>query len=306
MHLIIPASLPPASIAADLLPHVQAHCPALVRIMERLAAQSIEHAPEESGCTAQEFLELVQHGYTGHHGHTFGAGLAAWRAGMTQATEPVWIADLCSVAIGREGAQLAIPESIQLEPHEADALFEAAHSLWTDSAISVLPLEPGRWRVWLPAGAQLNSISPAAVSTLAIADWWPQHESLKIWRKLLNEVQMLWHEHPVNTQRLERGLNPINSLWIYGGSPGWKPAPPSPEPVYYDALTAAFLQGDWSQWIAQLPKLSTYLDALPLEASLTLLGERKIVELHHIKRRWWQYFSPASQQKWTHWWTHQK
>lgn len=306
MHLIIPASLPPASVSSDLLPHVRANCPALVHKMERLVAQSTQLAPEEIGCTPLEFLELSGHGYSGHQGHTFGAGLGAWRAGITHAAEPVWIADLCSVAIGREGAQLAIPESLQVSSHEADVLFEAARPLWSDSPISVLPLEPGRWRIWLPADAQLNSISPAAVSALAIADWWPQHASMKVWRKLLNEVQMLWHEHPVNVQRQERGLSPLNSLWLYGGSPGWKPAPLAPKPTYYDGLTSAYLQGDWSQWIAQLPTLSAYLDTLPTDTPLTLLGERNIVQLNPVQRRWWQYLSPARQQKWEHWWTHQK
>ena len=36
------------------------------------------------------------------------------------------------------------------------------------------------------------------------------------WYKLLNEMQMFMHQHPVNQQRLQRGLVPINSLWFWG------------------------------------------------------------------------------------------
>jgi glycosyltransferase involved in cell wall biosynthesis len=38
----------------------------------------------------------------------------------------------------------------------------------------------------------------------------------KRWRKLQNEIQMLWHIDPVNEEREQRGMPSINSLWISG------------------------------------------------------------------------------------------
>jgi hypothetical protein len=38
----------------------------------------------------------------------------------------------------------------------------------------------------------------------------------KRWRKLQNEIQMLWHIDPVNETRALSGLPSINSLWISG------------------------------------------------------------------------------------------
>jgi hypothetical protein len=38
----------------------------------------------------------------------------------------------------------------------------------------------------------------------------------KLWRKLQNEIQMLWHIDPVNETREQSGLPSINSLWING------------------------------------------------------------------------------------------
>ncbi|MDH3220822.1 MAG: hypothetical protein OEN02_04115 [Gammaproteobacteria bacterium] len=37
------------------------------------------------------------------------------------------------------------------------------------------------------------------------------------WYKLLNEMQMFLHQHPLNQGRVARGLRPINSLWCWGG-----------------------------------------------------------------------------------------
>jgi hypothetical protein len=52
-------------------------------------------------------------------------------------------------------------------------------------------------------------------------DWWMPHhvqdESVaRHWRKLQNEIQMLWHIDPVNEEREQRGLPSMNSLWISG------------------------------------------------------------------------------------------
>jgi hypothetical protein len=52
-------------------------------------------------------------------------------------------------------------------------------------------------------------------------DWWMPRDTneegiAKRWRKLQNEIQMLWHIGPVNEERAERGMPSINSLWISG------------------------------------------------------------------------------------------
>jgi len=52
-------------------------------------------------------------------------------------------------------------------------------------------------------------------------DWWMPHDTneegiAKRWRKLQNEIQMLWHIDPVNKEREQRGMPSINSLWISG------------------------------------------------------------------------------------------
>jgi len=38
----------------------------------------------------------------------------------------------------------------------------------------------------------------------------------KKWRQMQNEIQMIWHDHPVNLDRIERGELPINSVWLQG------------------------------------------------------------------------------------------
>jgi len=52
-------------------------------------------------------------------------------------------------------------------------------------------------------------------------DWWMPRDTseegvAKRWRKLQNEIQMLWHIDSVNEEREQRGMPSINSLWISG------------------------------------------------------------------------------------------
>jgi hypothetical protein len=45
----------------------------------------------------------------------------------------------------------------------------------------------------------------------------PQGKDGMKFQALLNEVQMLLHDHPLNRAREEKGLLAMNSLWLYGG-----------------------------------------------------------------------------------------
>jgi hypothetical protein len=52
-------------------------------------------------------------------------------------------------------------------------------------------------------------------------DWWMPRDTseegiARHWRKLQNEIQMLWHIGPVNEEREQCGMPSINSLWISG------------------------------------------------------------------------------------------
>ncbi len=302
MEILIPGALPPATVAPELIQYVERSCPALIDRLKRIPAQIIRLAPDEIGCTPFEAVELLRKGYVAPATANLGAGLGPLRAGVTQPNEKVWVAELSSVTVGTNGAALVDPRGLDIMQTEADDLFEAVCSLWVDSPISILPISPTRWRVWLSREPEINSISPSAMTGMAMADWWPQHESARSWRKLLNEIQMLWHEHPVNLARAERGAPPINSLWLYGGAHGWTVERNLPAPIIYEGLSRSHAQGDWANWIETLPALSAYLSEQPADARLTLVGPQHIIELRPVMPSWWRRLLPARPQHWKTWW----
>jgi hypothetical protein len=117
------------------------------------------------------------------------------------------------ILMGQNQIDLTAQESAQLlkaalpfieEDFQGSVLFENCH-YW-----------------FIPAGpfASLASYSVDQAHGRNI-DWWmprDAHEEgiAKRWRKLQNEIQMLWHIDPVNEAREQGGLPSINSLWISG------------------------------------------------------------------------------------------
>lgn len=310
MHLLIPGALPPSNISKDLIAQVEQHCPTLVERLKILVATVQELKPEHTGCTPFEAVKLQQLGYTPPTDANLGAGLASLHAGVKNPSETVWLAELSAITVGREGATIAHPASFEVTSDEADALFDAVSGLWADRAISALPINARQWRIWLDPSASTRSLTPAAMAEMRLSDWWPQEDSLREWRRLLNEIQMVWHDHPVNIARAERGEVPINSLWLFGGAQGWSPTQMAVQPCanehgptqVYEDLHTPYLQGDWSGWIAALPALSDYLNTLDPNTTLTLTGQQRCVVLTPAPKRWWHALLAPRPQSWNTWW----
>ncbi len=77
--------------------------------------------------------------------------------------------------------------------------------------------------------ATLQTASPDAAVGLNLTDWLPTGPAAVNFRKLQNEVQMLWFEHPANVEREAKGLAAVNSFWPWGLSQS--APPPSPKPL---------------------------------------------------------------------------
>ena len=110
---------------------------------------------------------------------------------------------------------------INLTQSESSALLKAALPFLEEDFQSSILFESQRhW--FIPAGpfASLASYSIDQAHGRNI-DWWMPRDTstegiAKRWRKLQNEIQMLWHIGPVNEEREQRGMPSINSLWISG------------------------------------------------------------------------------------------
>ena len=119
-------------------------------------------------------------------------------------------------SVGFDGAALALSRD------EADALAARLNSHFGE-ALAFHALRPERWYIRLPAAPEIDTTAPSAARGTAIGDKLPSGAGAARFRALMNEVQMLLHEHPVNAIREARGAPGVNSVWLWGGGVLAKP-----------------------------------------------------------------------------------
>jgi hypothetical protein len=121
----------------------------------------------------------------------------------------------------RDHLILMAQSQIDLTPHESASLLEVVLP-FIEEDFEEKVLFQGQRDWFIPAGpfASLatHSIDQAHGRNI---DWWMPRDTneagiARLWRKLQNEIQMLWHIDPVNQDREQRGYPSINSLWISG------------------------------------------------------------------------------------------
>jgi len=274
---------------------------------------------QEMGCTPAEGLELLCSGYAAPPNEPLGAGLGPARAGPVATGERVWIAEFCSAIIGQERTAVVALEHLDLTPSHCEALTETARVLFAgpESALWIEPLEAGRWRICGTLPAPSRIISPSALHGRDLSDWWPMDPAWRGWRKLLNEIQMLWHEHPVNTARAEEGKPPINGVWLYGGAVAGQALRAGPE-RWIKSLTPSAAAGDWTQWLSAYKRIENEMIGLGTTAvtntatntetatEIVLTGEDRIVTLTNPPQAWWKsLFNRRDSNSWRHWWANQ-
>lgn len=135
------------------------------------------------------------------------AGDAYWLS-----ADPAWVQpDLT-------GARLMACGQLPLSMDEAQALAEPLHAVFAEEGMQLDVSSPQRWHLRLAAAhAAPEFAAPEAALGEDLYEHLPQGEQARRWRVLFNEAQVLLHQHPLNAQRRERGLPPVNSLWFWGG-----------------------------------------------------------------------------------------
>lgn len=154
--------------------------------------------------------------------------LDAYRRSVQEGTASgqaeAWRLSLGHIALQASGAQWVDPEQLSLRPTDCAELWLSALPLLEEAGLQpqgslesvsldlgVVEAESCAWR------AHWNACTVAALRQRPIDSGLPRHALARGGRQLINEIQMLWHVHPLNAQRETQGLAPINGLWLSGG-----------------------------------------------------------------------------------------
>lgn len=132
---------------------------------------------------------------------------------------------------------LSPASELSISDEQASDLAAAANEFLAQDGIVLRVLAPECWLLTIPAPLDVELRGSLQASGRNIHAYMPSGQDGRRLRALLNELQMVWHDHPVNQTRAEAGEVPINSLWIEGTvNTGQAPPTPPFERVFSDSL----------------------------------------------------------------------
>jgi hypothetical protein len=292
--LVLPFALPPPELAPDLVRALQA--PALAALLTRASAaalpfdDSLRVLPHEAWLA--QTLGLSPDGQPAY------AAAVMRGFGLDPGADSWFIINPAHIDIARNHLSIGDMRRLQLDEKHARALFNTARPLFDELGKTLLYGDPSTWFMRAGDWNTLQTASPDAAVGLNLTDWLPGGPCALQFRKLQNEVQMLWFEHAANIEREARGLQPINSFWPWAMAesgaavattaafataavPAWLaalancPAPALPNPFGGNAADSLFVRGDlcqaaigadWSGWLGHMHRLEQTLFAPALAA----------------------------------------
>jgi hypothetical protein len=112
--------------------------------------------------------------------------------------------------------RLAPLGGLQIEHRETLQLLASINTQLGDSGLRLHAASPADWLLECREPLDCESPDPARVAGEDLRHHLPRGVDARRLQGVVNELQMLLHEHPVNVDRVSRGLLPINSVWFWG------------------------------------------------------------------------------------------
>ncbi len=100
---------------------------------------------------------------------------------------------------------------------EAQTLAASFNKLYAADAMQLEVPTATRWYLRLTESPSLRTTPLSQVLGQDIDTHLPSGADAQYWRRFSNEMQMLFHDHPVNHLRETKRQPLINSLWLWGG-----------------------------------------------------------------------------------------
>ncbi len=190
-----------------------------------------------------------------------------------------WLrADPVHLAPDRDQLVLLPGELLQAEQHETEALAQAFNDLYAADGWRLEMADALRGYLRAPKPFDAVTHDPGPIAGRPVLESMPGGPDGAALRRLMNEVQMLFHIHPVNQAREEAGKPLINSLWLWGGGS----LPPATGRAPAQIAGASPLLRGLALWAEREPAAATHGDDLGQD-SLASLEAR---DLQALERDW--------------------
>ena len=204
LHLLVPELFWPA--AAGVEPYRELALPALETLLARGART------RAAGTSLERWLAAA-------HGLSAELPLAPYslRGDGVEPGDHWWLrADPVHLRVHGDRLVLADASRLALAADEARHYVATLNAHFAGEAMTFVAPHPQRWYARLAAEPRLDTPPTAEVAGRSVASFLPAGGDGARWRKAVNEVQMLLHDHPCNSAREAGGHLPVNSVWLWG------------------------------------------------------------------------------------------
>ncbi|MCH8618608.1 hypothetical protein [Undibacterium sp. TS12] len=284
LELIIPFGIPPASLAKDLLKEL--HTPALAKLLACSSKPAVQEIDEFSRALSHEYWLAGQFPPEKSANSPANSWDLMQSASQTPSSGYWFLLQPVHIHIARDHLVLTDQRRLHIDETDARALFAVAAESCAEMGLTLLYGDAHTWFLRADAWSGLQTATVDAACGHNIDIWMPKGEFERVWRKLQNEIQMLWFTSDVNARREMQGKKAINSVWISRGANAPNSAARkylvvhdltnflgndtciiSQQTILLDHLSEAGLNNDWGLWLEQMHALEKKCFA-PLLASM--------------------------------------
>jgi hypothetical protein len=128
-----------------------------------------------------------------------------------------WLrADPAHLKVHGDRLVLADASRLALMADEAREYVATLNAHFAGEGMTFIAPNPRRWYARVAAEPRLGTPPTTEVAGRSVASFLPAGGDGARWRKTVNEIQMLLHEHPCNRAREAGGRLAVNSVWLWG------------------------------------------------------------------------------------------
>lgn len=279
LELLIPFGLP-TEMASDLLRQLDA--PALATILARAKPHPERFFDGFSRALPHELWLAEQLGFAERSAEESSPPVAAsamQQCGLTVEAGTWFIVNPAHLHVARDHLVLTDLRQLALSSEDSHALFAAAEPLFAEFDRTLLFGDAQTWFLRADEWSGLKTSTPDAACGHNIDIWMPKGDGEREWRKLQNEVQMLWHTHPVNAQRELHHTKPVNALWLWGASTTNAPTSPTASAPATSAYQQHF---NFSGWTPRVPAAQDSQPETTVSDVIAAAGNRGLVVLDSL------------------------
>ena len=159
----------------------------------------------------------------------------------------VWIATPVHLVAGLSSVHLDVRGLLQMDLDTRRALAQDFNAVFTESGFRLEALSSAGFLLLGPRIDDLDTVEPARVLGASVSEALPAASTAPRLRRLVAEIEMWLHSHPVNADRARHGRLPITALWLWGGGGAREGIDLGTEPVIgsdtTDTVPASFVRG---------------------------------------------------------------